>query len=65
MAMPVIEQSMCSSSEPSSTSTANTIEARPRGPNQPVKATVGVRAPVPSNASHTGAMRMTVRLSTA
>ena len=49
----------------SSTSTANTIEARPRGPNQPAKATVGVRAPVPVNDSHTGAMRRIVRLMTA
>ena len=40
--------SMCSSSEPSSTSTAKTIEASPRGPNQPVKATLGSRHPAPT-----------------
>ena len=45
--------------------TANTIEARPRGPNQPRNATVGRRAPVPSSASATGSIRTTVRLSTA
>src|SRR3954465_2915670 len=34
--------------------TANTIEARPRGPNQPRNASVGRGAPGPSSASATG-----------
>ena len=37
----VMSTSTCSRSEPSRTSTAKTIEARPRGPNQAVKATLG------------------------
>jgi hypothetical protein len=49
----------------STTITANTIEARPRGPNQPRKPTVGIRAPVPIIAIATGSMRTSVRLSTA
>ena len=45
-------------------STANTIEARPRGPNQARKATVGSRARRPASASATGSMRTTVTAST-
>ena len=37
--------------------TANTIDARPRGPNQPRKATVGGLAPDPSIARATGTIR--------
>ena len=47
------------------TSSPNTTEARPRGPNQPMKATVGARAPLPSRAIATGTMRTSVRLSAA
>ena len=49
----------------STTITANTIDARPRGPNHPRKPTVGVRAPLPIIATATGSMRISVRLSTA
>ena len=42
----------------------NTIEASPRGPNQPTNATVCTLACVPSSATATGSMRTTVRLST-
>src|SRR3954451_21333591 len=48
----------CGSSVSSSRMTANTIEARPRGPNQPKNAMVGRRAPVPSSASATGSIRI-------
>ena len=54
----------CGSSVSSIRMTANTIEASPRGPNQPRNATVGRRAPVPSGASATGSIRTTVRLRT-
>ncbi len=53
------------SASSSSSSSAKTIEAAPRGPNQPRKATVGRRAPVPSIAIATGSIRTRVRLSTA
>ena len=36
--------STCASTDPSRTMIANTIEASPRGPNQPTNATVGPRA---------------------
>ena len=39
--------------------------ARPRGPNQPMNATVGSRSPVPSRDTATGSRRSTVRASTA
>ena len=45
--------------------TANTIEASPRGPNQPRKPTVRRLAPLPIMAIATGSIRTTVRLSTA
>ena len=44
-------------------SMASTIEASPRGPNQPTKATVAGARPVPSSARATGAIRTTVRAS--
>ena len=53
------------SRDSSITITANTIDARPRGPNQPRKPTVGGRAPEPSIAIATGSIRTSVRLSTA
>ena len=40
----------------------NTIDASPRGPNQPTKATVGRPSRLPTSAIVTGTMRMTVRL---
>jgi hypothetical protein len=46
----------------STSSTAKTIDARPRGPNQPRKATVCRRACVPVIATATGSMRTIVRL---
>ena len=46
----------------SSASSANTSEASPRGPNQPMKATVGRRTPRPASAMATGTIRTTVRL---
>jgi len=49
----------------STTRRANTTEARPRGPNQPMKATVGRRTPMPAVAIATGSMRTSVRLSAA
>lgn len=49
----------------SSASSANTREASPRGPNQPMKATVGRFTPWPARAIATGTMRTTVKLSTA
>src|ERR1700734_2285395 len=49
----------------SSASSANTTEARPRGPNQPTKVTVGQPSFAPIRASATGAILTTVRLSTA
>ena len=49
----------------SSASSANTSEARPRGPNQPTNRTVFRSRPAPIEASATGSMRTTVRLSTA
>ena len=47
------------------TITANTIDASPRGPNQPMKPIVGARAPDPTMAMATGSIRTSVRLSTA
>ena len=41
------------------------IEASPRGPNQPMKNTVGQSSRAPSSESATGSMRITVRLSKA
>src|SRR5262249_56126874 len=46
----------------STTRSANTIDARPRGPNQPTYATLGGARPVPTIASATGAILMIVRL---
>ena len=46
----------------STTITAKTIEARPRGPNQPMNVRVAGRARVPSIAIATGSIRTTVRL---
>ena len=43
----------------------NTSEASPRGPNQPMKATVGSPTCRPASARATGSIRTTVRLSTA
>ncbi len=43
----------------------NTIDARPRGPNQPMKSTVSRRRPEPINDRATGSIRITVRLSRA
>ena len=43
----------------------NTIEARPRGPNQPMNATVGAANREPIRDTATGTIRMTVRLRTA
>ena len=40
----------------------NTIDANPRGPNQPMKATVAGWNLEPMSASATGTMRTTVRL---
>ena len=45
--------------------TANTIDASPRGPNQPRNAIVGARAAEPHIDTATGSIRTTVRLSTA
>src|SRR3954464_5903166 len=44
---------------------AKTIEARPRGPNQPTYRTVGSRNRLPSRARATGPMRTTRGLRTA
>ena len=44
---------------------AKTIEASPRGPNQPTKSTVALSIPEPMSAIATGSMRTTVKLSTA
>ena len=41
------------------------MEASPRGPNQPMNATVGRLMPRPASAIATGTMRTTVRLSAA
>jgi hypothetical protein len=57
--------SLGSSPFASTSRTANTIEASPRGPNQPRKASVGGLALVPAMATATGAMRTSVRLRTA
>ena len=43
----------------------NTTDAKPLGPNQPMKATDDGRSPVPTKATATGTMRTKVRLSTA
>ena len=40
----------------------NTMEASPRGPNQPMNATVGSASRLPISAIATGTIRMTVRL---
>ena len=58
----VVAPGKCASS---TTITANTIDARPLGPNQPRKLTVGIRAPLPIIATATGSIRTRVRLSTA
>ena len=42
-----------------------TTEASPRGPNQPMKATVAGRRCVPHSTSATGTILISVRLSTA
>ncbi len=44
---------------------ANTSEARPRGPSQPMRRTSRAANPDLHRASATGTMRTTVRLSTA
>ena len=49
----------------SRTNSAKRIDARPRGPNQPRKPTVGRRTPEPINESATGIIRTAVKLSTA
>ena len=41
------------------------MDANPRGPNQPMKATDGSRSRVPSSASATGSIRSTVSADTA
>ena len=43
----------------------STIEASPRGPNQPITRTVVRLSPVPMRETATGIMRIRVRLSTA
>ena len=50
----VTRSSSCGRPPSSIRITAKTIEASPRGPNQPRKPTVGRRAPVPSIATATG-----------
>ncbi len=50
---------------PSRVITMKTIDARPRGPNQPTYAVVCSRGRVPTSAIATGIIRTTVRLSTA
>ena len=57
----VMMTSSCGSPPSSTRITAKTIDARPRGPNQPRKPTVWRRAPVPSIAIPTGIMRTSVR----
>ena len=60
--------SATSGATPSSSITTmsrNTPDASPRGPNQPMSATVGHRNPVPASAIATAAIRTTVRLRTA
>ncbi len=52
-------------SRESNASTPNTTEARPRGPNQPMNATVTGVNPQPISTSATGTMRTTVRARTA
>ena len=42
----------------------NTTEARPRGPNQPMKPTVSARSRVPNSEIATGTIRTRVRLTT-
>jgi len=49
----------------STRTSTNTIEASPRGPNQPRNPTVTQRIPMPSMARPTGSIRTTVRLATA
>ena len=46
-------------------SKANTTEASPRGPNQPMNTTLGRSSPERTRLSATGSMRMTVRLARA
>ena len=48
-----------------SPSSRNTIDARPRGPNQPMKATEALSSWVPMSEMATGSMRISVRLSSA
>ena len=59
------DQVLVRQADSSTTITANTIDARPRGPNQPRKPTVGGRARDPNIAIATGSIRTTVRLRTA
>ena len=57
--------STCGSWAPSTTTTPNTMEASPLGPNQPMNSTVAGRAREPTIAMATGTIRTTVRLSAA
>ena len=56
---------VCGSPAASITTTPKTIDARPRGPNQPRRSTVGGRACAPIIAIATGIILTTVRLKTA
>ena len=49
----------------STASSANTTEARPRGPNQPMNATLGIRRPDPIIETATGIIRNAVNDSSA
>src|SRR4029077_18645638 len=61
----ITSSEVCGSPAASTTTTPNTIDASPRGPNQPRNSTVGVAAWEPSMESATGTIRTSVRLSTA
>ena len=61
----VMTVSACVTPPSSSSISAKTIDASPRGPNQPMKPTVGRRMPLPASAAATGAIRISVRLSSA
>ena len=63
--MAVVSSASLGSRDSSITITAKTIEAKPRGPNQPRNPIVTGRAPEPSIATATGSIRTSVRLSTA
>ena len=67
----IVQVTVCSSIAPPLRSISSrarrvkTTEASPRGPNQPMKATVVRRSCVPISAIATGTILITVRLSTA